>query len=163
MHALTEKQLRSCFVNSTLRERNAMPLPDRFGDLDWDSLDFLGWRDPKQPNLGYVVAEVDGEPVGLILRKAEGGSRTRPQCNWCEDVTLPNDVLFFSVKRAGAAGRKGDTVGTLVCAEFECSANVRRRPTLAYVGFDVEAAKQQRIDSLRERVQNFARSVMRDS
>lgn len=162
MRPLTEKQIRSCFINSTLRERNNMPLPADFADIDWDSRDYLGWRDPKTPGLGYAVIPVEDELVGLILRKADGSIRTRPQCNWCEDVTLPNDVVFFSVKRAGAAGRKGDTVGTLVCANFECSTNVRRRVSVAYVGFDVEEAKRQRIASLQERVANFARSVMRD-
>ncbi|MGO7983979.1 FBP domain-containing protein, partial [Rhizobium johnstonii] len=61
------------------------------------------------------------------------------------DVHLPNDVLFYTAKRAGQAGRNGDTIGTLACADFECSANVRKRPPVAYIGFDVEAARQQRM------------------
>jgi hypothetical protein len=46
-----------------------------------------------------------------------------------------------------------------VCAGFECSANVRKRPPLAYVGFDVEAARLQRIEALREHVTTFIRRV----
>lgn len=57
------------------------------------------------------------------------------------------------------AGRNGNTLGTLVCAGFECSANVRKRPPLAYVGFDVEAARLQRIEALREHVTTFIRRV----
>ena len=72
----------------------------------------------------------------------------------------PEQVVFFIAKRAGKAGRNGNTLGTLVCAGFECSANVRRRPPTAYVGFDVEAARQQRIDALREHVDAFLRRVM---
>ena len=46
-----------------------------------------------------------------------------------------------------------------MCAGFECSANVRKRPPLAYVGFDVEAARLERIEALRERATTFIRRV----
>jgi hypothetical protein len=157
-----EKDIRTSLVNASLRERNNLSLPPDFGAIPWDRLDYLGWRDPKFPGIGYVVAEIDDAPVGILLRQAEGRLRTRPQCSWCEDVQLPNDVVLFSAKRAGAAGRNGNTIGTLVCADFECSANVRKRPPVAYIGFDVEVARQRRIESLRERVGSFVRDV-RDS
>lgn len=147
--------LRDAFVNVTLRERKAIVLPD---EPEWENVDYLGWRDPKLPQLGYVVAEVDGRPVGMLLRQAERGPRARAQCSWCEDVQLPNEVVFFAARRAGEAGRRGDTLGSLVCAHFECSVNVRRRPALAYVGFDVEAERQRRIASLQERVTAFLRN-----
>jgi hypothetical protein len=159
MRPLTDKDIRASFTNASLRERNNISLIPDLGGLTWDSLDYLGWRDSKFPTLGYVVVELDDAPVGILLRQAEGKARTRPQCSWCEDVHLPNDVAFFSARRAGQAGRNGNTVGTLVCANFECSANVRKRPPVAYVGFDVEAARQRRIDALREHVQNFARNI----
>jgi treble-clef zinc-finger protein len=160
MLPLTEAQLRASFVNASLRERTALVPPADLAALRWDDLDYLGWRDRKAPALGYVVTWVDGEPVGILLRKAEGSMRSRPQCSWCEDVHLPNDVDFFVAKRAGKAGRDGNTLGTLVCAGFECSANVRKRPPVAYLGFDVSAARQHRIDTLRERVDAFARNVL---
>jgi hypothetical protein len=156
MTPLSLPDLRDAFVNVTLRERKAIVLPD---EPDWASVDYLGWRDPKLPQLGYVAAEVDGRPVGVLLRQAERTPRARAQCSWCEDVQLPNDVVFFAAKRAGEAGRRGDTLGSLVCAHFECSANVRRRPALAYVGFDVEAERQRRIEALREHVAAFLRNA----
>ena len=158
MLPLNEQQLRSSFVNASQRERKELTLPD-LANTRWDDLDYLGWRDRRNPNQGYVIAEVDGELVGVLLRKADGGVRSRPQCSWCEDVHLPNEVVFFIAKRAGAPGRNGNTLGTLVCAGFECSANVRRRPPLAYVGFDVEAARLQRMEALREHVTTFVRRV----
>ena len=158
MHALTAERLRDSFVNTTVRERKAIPLP-LVDDPGWSALDYLGWRDPKRPQLGFVVAEVDGRPLGLLLQQAERTPRARAQCSWCEDVQLPNDVVFFSARRAGDAGRRGDTLGTLVCAHFECSANVRRLPPLAYTGFDREAERDRRIASLQERVTAFARRV----
>lgn len=159
MHSLTEKDIRTSFVNASQRERSSLTLPAGFDSLDWDARDFLGWRDPKLPVVGYAIGLVDDAPVGVLLRQADGRIRTRPQCSWCEDVTLPNDVVLFSAKRGGAAGRNGDTVGVLACAGFECSANARRRPPVAYVGFDVEAARQQRVRALQEHVEAFLRAV----
>jgi hypothetical protein len=154
-------RIRDSFINATLRERKAIIAP-AVDDAQWQHLDYLGWRDPKQPQLGYVVTWIDDEPVGVILRQAERSPRSRAQCSWCEDVQLPNDVVFFSAKRGGDAGRRGDTLGTLVCSDFECSVNVRRRAPMAYIGFDVEAARQQRITALRENVRAFVARVAAD-
>lgn len=159
MLSLTEPQIRSSFINASLRERKALTLPSNFEDLSWDNLDFLGWRDEKLPLVGYVVTFLDGEPVGIMFRKAEGKTRSRPQCSWCEDVNLPNDVTFFNAKQAGPAGRNGDTISTLVCEKFECSVNVRTPQSLPYVGFDREAAITHRIRVLQDHVQNFTLRV----
>jgi len=158
MHPIPADRLRDALLNASKRERASILLPD-VAATPWNRLDYLGWRDPKQPLLGAVVADVDGETVGVLLRQAERTPRSRAQCSWCEDVQLPNDVVFFSAKRTGEAGRRGDTVGILVCANFECSANVRRLPPLAYTGFDREAERQRRIDGLRDHVTAFIRAV----
>ncbi len=162
MRPISEKQIRTSFVNSTLRERKELLLPENFGELDWENLDYLGWRDRKVPGLGYVFAEIDGELTGVVMRRSDGLTRSRPLCNWCEDVTLPNDVVFFSARRAGKAGRNGNTLGTLVCADFECSANVRVLPPSAYEGFDREAARVQRIEALQLNVYAFVSAVLRE-
>lgn len=159
MLQLTDKHIRESLINASLSERKALTFPPNFPTLTWDNLDFLGWRDPKSPGIGYVIVELENGPVGILLRQAKGAIRSRPQCSWCEDVHLPNDVVFFSAKRAGQAGRNGNTIATLACANFECSANVRKLPPVAYLGFDVEAARAQRIDALRKHVRNFVRDV----
>lgn len=159
MHALSASALRASFVNVSTRERSAIVIPTDIDTIDGDRLDYVGWRDAKTPLLGFVVAEIDGEPVGLQLRQAEQPTRSRPQCAWCSDVTLPNDVVFFSARRAGKAGRAGNTVGTLVCAGFECSRNVRRLDPPAYLGHDAAAARDRRIDGLRTRVDTFFRDL----
>jgi hypothetical protein len=156
---ISETTIRASFVNASVRERNGLTIPPGLDSLNFGRLDYLGWRDAKSSKLGYVVVELDGGPVGVILQQAEGRARNRAQCSWCEDVLLPNDVVLFSAKRSGAAGRNGNTVGTLVCAEFECNANVRKQPAMAYIGFDVEAARERRIESLGERVRAFARDI----
>jgi len=151
-------RLRASLVNASRKDASDMPVPD-LATIDFDALDFLGWRDAKSPRRGYIAVPVDGELVAAILVQTEASARTRAQCSLCQDVTLPNEVVFFGAKRAGAAGRKGDTVGILACANFECSKNVRRLPTMAYIGFDVEAERQRRIATLRERVAGFARAI----
>lgn len=159
MHSLDAARIRASFANVSVRERKTITLPD-LDAVRWDRIDFLGWRDPRLPLVGYVVAEIDGEPVGLLLKQSEATPRHRTQCSWCADVHLPNDVVLFSTRRAGAAGRRGDAVGTLVCAAFECNVNARRTPPVAYVGFDVEAARQARMAALRVNVERFVREAV---
>ncbi|WP_295838144.1 FBP domain-containing protein [uncultured Microbacterium sp.] len=159
MHALSATALRSSFVNVSTRERAALVIPADIDGRDWDRLDYVGWRDPKSPLLGFVVAEIDGAPVGLQLRQAEQPTRSRPQCSWCADVTLPNDVVFFAARRAGKAGRAGNTVGTLLCADFQCSRNVRRLDPPAYLGHDAHAARDRRVAALRTHVDTFFRDL----
>ncbi|KGJ72086.1 translation elongation factor [Cryobacterium roopkundense] len=159
MLQLTDQDIRASLVNVSLRERKGLTLPANFADLWWEKLDYLGWRDPKIPGIGYVIVELESGPVGILLSQAKGRMQTRPQCSWCTDVQLPNEVVFLSAKRAGPAGRNGDTIATLACANFECSANVRKLPSMAYIGFDVEAARVRRIDALGEHVRNFVKDV----
>ncbi|HEY2557492.1 MAG TPA: FBP domain-containing protein, partial [Diaminobutyricibacter sp.] len=139
MLPLTEKAIRESFVNASRKEVSDLTLPEGFGDIDWDRLDYLGWRDRKIARRAYVVVPSGDGMVGILLKRAEATPRARAQCSWCQDVQLPNDVVLYAAKRSGQAGRNGNTVGTLVCADFECSSNVRKLPPLAYVGFDRDA------------------------
>lgn len=161
MLPLSEKTIRSSFANASRKEISDLRLPVAFDHLEWESLDYLGWRDPKMSKRSYVVVPTgEGEcAVGILLREGDARPGARAQCAWCQDVTLPNDVVFFSAKRAGSAGRNGDTVGTLICAEFQCSANVRRPVPPAYLGYDVDAAREERVRALQARVGAFAVNV----
>ncbi|RPA57881.1 FBP domain-containing protein [Gordonia oryzae] len=171
MRPMTESEIRASFVNTSVRERKAIPMPDAFDTIRWDRLDYLGWRDPKSPAIGYLVlnpapdagddpgAGGGAEPTGIMLRAGAVPARTRPQCALCEDISLPSEVILFAARRAGAAGRKGDTVGTLICANFECSENVRRKPSSVMAGDDPERVRQLRIGALRERVARFVARV----
>ncbi|WP_166844365.1 FBP domain-containing protein [Isoptericola sp. BMS4] len=165
MNPLTDKQIRDSLVNATRSERQRMILPD-LDSLDWDRLEYLGWRDRKQPLAAYVVLEVDDAPVGIILRASDRtGPRSRALCSWCEDVVETRDVQLYVARRAGPAGRKGDTIGTLICTDFRCSRNARRRPTHAEVGVDDDDARaavvERRVAALRERSRRFLDEVRR--
>jgi hypothetical protein len=159
MLPLTEKEIRASFLNASRKEVSDLTLPAGFAGLDWDTLDYLGWRDPKLAKRAYVVIPTADGIAGVMLRQAEATPRQRAQCSWCQDITLPNPVVFYSAKRAGTAGRNGNTVGTLICEDFECSQNVRKAPPVAYLGFDVQAARLANIAGLQTTAAAFAEVV----
>ncbi|MFC7788793.1 FBP domain-containing protein [Microbacterium sp. MAHUQ-60] len=159
MRPIDERAIRASLRNASRKEASSLTLPPDFEEIDFDRLDYLGWYDPKMPRRAYVVAEVDGEPLGVLLQRSEQRTARRTQCSWCDDVTLRNDVQFFSARKAGPAGRNGDTIGTLVCANFGCSANVRKLPPLAYEGYDRELARDLRMLRLGEHVTAFLREL----
>lgn len=160
MLSLDPTAIRASFVNASKKETSDITLPGDLDHLDWDRLDYLGWRDPKIARRAYIVVPLEDGPVGIMFRQAEASPRSRAQCSWCQDVTLPNDVVMYSARRTGAAGRNGNTIGTLICANFECSANVRKAMPSAYLGFDVDAARQERIEVLRMRSAGFATDLV---
>lgn len=159
MLVLDEKNIRASFINASRKEIADLTVPPEFAEIAWDRLDYFGWRDPKLARRAYIVVPVDGGLVGILLKQAEVAPRTRAQCSWCQDVHLPNDVVLYTARRVGAAGRNGNTVGTLICSGFECSTNVRKLPPVAYIGYDVEAAREARIVALREHATAFARGI----
>ena len=164
MLPLTEKQLRSSFVNASRREAAGATLPD-LSAVDWDRLEYLGWQDRRAPLSAYVVLELDGEPTGVLLRSSDASrTRRRAMCAWCEDVVVTDDVTLYVARRAGASGRRGNTIGTLVCTQFICSRNVRRPPTRTEVGEDAqwqrELVVERRIAGLRERSARFVAEVL---
>jgi len=159
MLVLDDTTIRASFVNATRKELADLLLPD-LAEINWDRLDYLGWRDARLSKRAYIVVPLPDGPVGIVLKQAEASPRTRAQCSWCQDITLPNDVVLYGARRSGAAGRNGNTVGTLICSNFECSRNVRTLPPTAYIGFDVEAARDRRIATLRTRSGDFATGIV---
>lgn len=165
MNPLTEPQIRAALVNASRREAARATLPD-LSAVDWPGIDYLGWRDARAPLSAYVLLDLDDGPAGVLLRSSDRTGRRRATvCAWCEDVVVTDDVSLYVARRAGASGRRGDTVGTLVCTRFECSRNVRRPPTYTEVGNDPVARDlmvERRIAGLRERSVRFVREVLRD-
>jgi hypothetical protein len=162
MITLTDKDIRSSLANASKKEKSDLSLPDNFDTLDFDALDYLGWRDTKLGRRAYVIVPtLDGETIGVVLNQAKATPLRRAQCSWCRDTRLPNEVVFYGAKLAGAAGKRGSTVGTLICRDFQCSANVRNDPPLPYTGYDAVAAQQDRRDELVLRASSFVERVAR--
>ncbi|PRZ43193.1 treble-clef zinc-finger protein [Antricoccus suffuscus] len=159
MQELTEKQIRNSFVNASRREVAQLPLPNDLDTCDWDNLDLLAWSDPRDRRRSFVVAPARERVVGFILTSTQSNIGKRAMCVWCEDIKETSEVGMFSAKLAGAAGRKGDTVATLIHSDFDCSRFVRRQPTPMEGGDDPEQFIETRIARLREHLEGFARKV----
>jgi hypothetical protein len=159
MRPLTEEELRESFVNAADDELRVVALPHDFLLTDWDHLDFFAWRDPRTRGRGYLVTEREGEPTGIVLRAADGSSHARSaMCNLCHTMQPADQVSLFTARKAGEAGRHGDSVGTYMCADLSCHENVRLAAPLA--PSEVRANVDHRIDGTRERTEAFVERIL---
>lgn len=162
MQPLTEDDARAALGNATDLERRQLSVPTPFLLLEWDHTDFVAWRDPKIADRGYIVVELDGRPRGVIVRAAAARGRGHAGiCNLCHALQPGEQVAMFSARRGGAAGERGDSIGTYVCADLTCHENVRLAGPLA--PGEVRADVSTRIDGTRERMENFVRRVLEES
>ena len=127
MEPLSAEDIRRSFVNSSKSQVKALALPPKFTELPWESLDFLGWRDGKAPNRGYLVVRRDTGVTGIAVSTQTSGAARRfaGLCDLCNTAHHVTDVALFAARRAGTAGREGNTVGTYICADLACSLYVR--------------------------------------
>ncbi|MFF1867917.1 FBP domain-containing protein [Kitasatospora herbaricolor] len=127
MNPLDETEIRTSFVNCSKGEARRLNLPKGLAELPWDVMDFLGWRDPGAPDRSYLVAVRDGRPVGVTLRVPDvRRSLTRTNvCSFCISTHAGSGVSLLTARRAGAAGRQGNSVGTYMCADLACSLYLR--------------------------------------
>ena len=163
VRALTEQQVRRSFINCSRGEAQSLALPKDFAALAWDDLEVLGWRDPKAPLRGYLVAESDGAAVGIALRAAESrmSSRTAAMCLLCQTAQPGDNVSLFTAKRVGEAGRDGNTVGTYVCADLACSRRARTEIPPWLQDREPVAVVRERVAELQERALGFVAAVRR--
>lgn len=158
MENINEKRIRNSFVNASRREATQLPIPKDLDQADWENIDFLAWRDPRNGQRSYAVVHVKDRLIGMILTTAQAGTNRQAMCNWCEDITETSGALMFSAKVAGAAGRKGNTIGTMIHSGFECSRYARRFPT-PQEGGDPEQFIATRVAKLRSHVERFASKI----
>lgn len=126
MHPLTAAVITRATVNATRSEAAAITVPRDFADVPWSALDFYGWRDPRIERRGYLVTDHRGAPATVLLTTT--GARPtgrKAMCSLCRAVDDGPNIALFAARRAGPAGRKGDTVGTYICTGLDCSAQLR--------------------------------------
>ncbi|KQZ11054.1 hypothetical protein ASD23_02755 [Agromyces sp. Root1464] len=162
MQPLDEKAVRSLFGNANEAELDQLALPVRFFVTEWAPLDAFGWRDPRIPSRGYLVTEIEGMPVGIVLRAADrtGSHHRAAICNLCHTHQPGDQVELFSARRAGAAGERGDSIGTYICADLACQETVRlgRPPAPSEVLPSVH--ELERIEGLARRTRAFVADVL---
>jgi hypothetical protein len=160
MRALTESDIRGSLVNAAPGEAERMPMPG-LHEMVWADREYLGWRDPGSPQRGYLVAWHDGRAVGIVLR----ASGTRLQagsaiCSLCNTPQPANQVTMFSATRAGAAGLRGDSVGTYICADLACSLLIRIAPPQFEMQPSPDEVVASRAAGLQSRLEAFTQRVL---
>ncbi|WP_164416266.1 FBP domain-containing protein [Streptomyces salinarius] len=131
MRALDERAIRTSFINCSKGEAKRLTVPRDLDERPWDDLDFFGWRDPGAPDRSYLVADLDGRLTGVALRfqQARSGSFQRSMCGLCLTTHPRGGVSLMTARRAGAAGREGNSVGLYMCTDLACSLYLRGRKT----------------------------------
>ena len=127
MRSLTEQDIRNSFINCSKGEAKRLSLPRDLAERPWDDLDFLGWRDPGAPDRSYLVTEREGRPVGVTLRfpSSQRGFLHRSMCSLCLTTHRGGGVSLMTARKAGPAGREGNSVGVYMCTDLACSLYVR--------------------------------------
>ncbi|MET8583743.1 FBP domain-containing protein [Streptomyces collinus] len=129
MRSLTEQDIRGSFVNCSKGEARRLAVPRDLDERPWDDLDFLGWRDPGAPDRSYLVVEREGRPVGVALRfpASRRGFLHRSMCSVCLTTHPGGGVSLMTARKAGTAGREGNSVGVYMCTDLQCPLYVRGR------------------------------------
>ncbi|NEY30714.1 FBP domain-containing protein [Streptomyces sp. PRKS01-65] len=129
MRPLTERDIRGSFVNCSKGEARRLAVPRDLAERPWGDLDFLGWRDPGAPDRSYLVTEREDRLVGVALRfqPARRGLLQRSMCSLCLTSHPRGGVSLMTARKAGPAGREGNSVGLYMCADLACSLYLRGR------------------------------------
>lgn len=163
MDAIDGDALRASFVNCSKSAAKKIVPPPELDRLRWDRLDFLGWRDAKAPQRGYLVVPVALQPVGIVVRAPTSVRRggRGAMCDLCMTQHPMSDVVPFVAPRAGAAGRNGDTLGSYICANLQCSRYLRGDlKSGAVVMMRETIPQEEKIARLRHNVERFALRVL---
>ncbi|OIJ68943.1 FBP domain-containing protein [Streptomyces mangrovisoli] len=127
MKPLTEQDIRASFVNCSKGEAKRLPVPRDLEQRPWPDLDFLGWRDSGAPDRSCLVTEREGRTVGVTLRfpTSRRGFLHRSMCSLCLTTHPGGGVSLMTARKAGTAGREGNSVGLYMCTDLACSLYVR--------------------------------------
>ncbi|MGF1430414.1 FBP domain-containing protein [Kitasatospora sp. LaBMicrA B282] len=132
MKALTERDIRTSFVNCSKGEAGRLAVPRGLAELPWEDLDFLGWRDPGAPERAYLVLPRTDGLTGVALRYSDRqrGLLRRNMCSLCLTTHAGNGVSLMAARKAGAAGREGNSVGAYMCTDLACPLYIRGKRAL---------------------------------
>jgi hypothetical protein len=131
MKAVTERDIRSSFVNCSKTSAKKVPVPRDLDGRPWDDLDFFGWGDPSLPGRGYLVVPREDRIVAVALRYEIGGFGRAQMCAICLTTHTSKGVSLMTAHKAGESGRRGNSVGTYMCTDLACSLYARGKRTPA--------------------------------
>ncbi len=161
---LSAQDLRECMVNATRDDLERMPIPG-LHEVIWNEREYLGWRDARSPQRGYLAHWAGDRPVGVVLRASTGqmAPGIAAMCMLCRTPQPSAQVRLFTAPRAGQAGIDGSTIGTYICADLACSIIIRITPPPSPAGPDPAEVIASRAAGLLERVSAFTANVMRSA
>jgi hypothetical protein len=165
MEPLTEKDIRSSFVNCTKGEAGRIRLPRDFAATAWGDLDFLGWTDPGAPLRALLVVPGDEGLVGVQLRRPEArraDAVRSSMCRVCLTSHASTGVTLFVAPLAGAAGRRGNSVGEYLCSDLACSLYLRgkRQPRMRLIRHEETLSLHERIDRAMTNLAAFTKRIV---
>ncbi|TDD64000.1 FBP domain-containing protein [Jiangella aurantiaca] len=165
MRPITESDIRRSFVNCSKGEAQRLAVPRDLDEQPWDDLDFLGWRDPGAPDRGYLVTHRDDGLIGITLRaapKAARGFASRSMCSLCLTTHTSGGVSLMTARRAGEAGRQGNTVGQYLCGDLACSLYVRgRKKSIVSAEIDETITVEEKVARARQNLATFIGTVLK--
>ncbi|MGC5365095.1 FBP domain-containing protein [Streptomyces sp. DT24] len=152
MREVREREIRESFVNCSKGEAGRLPMPRDLAERPWDDLDFLGWRDLSAPDRSYLVVERDDRLLGVTFRfpSRQRGYLHRSMCSLCMTTHPGNGVSLLTARKAGPAGREGNSVGVYACTDLACSLYVRGKKTPGSgTRFEESLTMEQQVERIR--------------
>ena len=164
MEQITQDDLVNSFINCSKGQRNKIfvpPVEELLKDQSEKTI-FIGWKDLQKPQEGYVVTEVEGDLVGILMKNSSNKTKSlasASMCQMCKTVLGKSEVSLYSAAKAGDAGRRGSTVGTYMCRDLTCLdyVNGTKKPILTQPGETLTVS--QRKDRLHNGISKFISKV----
>jgi hypothetical protein len=158
---VTPEQIRAGMINMSDKDLESMSLPGLHETL-WDEREFLGWREVNHNTKGYLVFWVGDDVRGLMVRSAESQmpAGKSAMCVLCHTAQPAPQVSLFVAPKAGEQGRRGNTVGTYLCADLACSTLIRITPPESEDHPDPEKIVRHKAVGMRQRLENFSDRVL---
>jgi hypothetical protein len=158
---VTVDDIRRSMINMTEADLESMSIPGLHETL-WDEREFLGWRDVNHNTKGYLVFWVGDSPRGFMVRSAESQMPAGKSaiCVLCHTAQPAPQVSLFTAPKAGEEGKRGNTVGTYLCADLACSTLIRITPPESEDQPDPERIVRHKAVGMRQRLENFSNRVL---
>jgi hypothetical protein len=84
-------------------------------------------------------------------------------CSICLSSHTGSGVSLFGARRAGPAGRDGNTVGTYMCGDLACSLYVRgKKKSPLVTRFTESLSLDEQVDRMRANLDTFLDQVLRE-
>ncbi|WP_214102839.1 FBP domain-containing protein [Acrocarpospora catenulata] len=163
MKPVTEREIRTSFVNCSKGEANRLPMPRDLAGQPWPDLDFLGWSDGSAPDRSYLVTEHQGRLVGITLRSSaqRRSILQNTMCSLCQTTHPGNGVSLLTARKAGPATREHHSVGVYMCTDLACSLYVRGKKVPEVGGrFEESWTLEELIERTQVRVTAFVEKVV---